>query len=378
LPAYRAESCAINNPEQLKQDWNDLQTRADCSYFQSWGWVSVWLEQISFDLDLVIVKVWCGDLLVGLGLFTSKQIIRHRIIYSHAMFLHEYPFYNRNMDIEYNGLLADKKHRLAVYRETVNYLFKTCQTSDEFFFGGLSANDDFKLLEEIGDGCNSNLCILEESLTWSVDLDVIEQGVSAFLQTLSKNRRTQIRRSFKTYEEQAPLVLKEACNVEEALVFFDGLKELHTAHWQSRGDQDCFANPLWEKFHRALICSRFSKGEMQLLKVSSTTGAIGFLYNFIWRKRVYVLQTGFNMTADKRLMPGYVVHVLAIAYNKQKGMAVYDLMHGYALYKKILCNQTEELCWVVLQRQRLKFIFENMATKAVRSLRGVLSANMRL
>jgi CelD/BcsL family acetyltransferase involved in cellulose biosynthesis len=65
-------------------------------------------------------------------------------------------------------------------------------------------------------------------------------------------------------------------------------------------------------------------------------------------------------------MPGYVTHALAIVRNKQKGMHVYDLMHGDALYKRMLCNRTETLHWLVLQRRRLKFRLEDLAVKAVR------------
>lgn len=373
MPDYCAESCTIKNLEDIRQEWSNLQKRADCSYFQSWGWVGTWLEQIAGDLDSVLVKVWCGDVLVGLGLFVPRQFIRHRVIHSNAMFLNEYPFDGRNMVIEYNGLLADKKHRQSVYTEVVRFLLETHRNIDEFFFSGLSEDEDFKLLQKSNDSSKSSLKILEESLAWSVELGAFEQGVNAFLETLSKNRRVQIRRSIKIYEEYSPLTLEEAANTEEALIYFDGLKELHTTRWESKGGKGCFANPLWENFHRALIRSRFSKGEIQLLRVNGSDGAIGYLYNFIWRKRVYVLQTGFRMAVDKRLMPGYVVHVLAIAYNKKRGMEVYDLMHGYSLYKKIICNQTRNLYWVVLQRQRLKFVYEDLAVKVVRGLRRVFS-----
>ena len=186
---------------------------------------------------------------------------------------------------------------------------------------------------------------------------------------MSKNRRSQLRRAFRAYEEQGPLQLDEAGNKEEALDFFDGLKVLHSARWQAKGAQGSFSNPLWENFHRALIRSRCVKGEIQLIRVSNPNGAIGYLYNFIWRKRVYVLQTGFEISEDKRLMPGYVVHSMAITYNKQKGMKVYDLMHGDSLYKRILCNRNEPLYWLVLQRKRLKFSLEDCAVNVARGLR---------
>ena len=360
MSCYRTESCVIVHPDEIEQQWLDLQGRADCSYFQSWGWIGTWLVQIAAGLRPLVVRVWFEDTLVGLGIFVPGRATRHLLVRSDALFLNEYPFDGRNMIIEYNGLLADSPHQYAVYRETAAHLLQTFSHCDEIFF---SAINDREVLQLPG------VKTLEESSTWSVDLDNFDLGIDAYLATLSKNRRSQIRRSFRVYEEQGPIQLDEASDLEEALLFFDGLKALHTVRWKAKGGQGSFTNPLWERFHRALIHSRFVKGEIQLIRVSNSNGAIGFLYNFIWRKRVYVLQTGFEISEDNRLMPGYVVHCLAIAYNKQKGMKVYDLLHGDSLYKRILCNQSQTLYWLVLQRKRLKFGLEDCAVNAVRWFR---------
>lgn len=367
---YRAESWELINLHELKLQWCDLQQRADCSYFQSWGWIGTWLEQIADQLDPVLVEIWHENLLVGMGVFVSGEITRHSVLQSKAVFLNEAPFESRNMVIEYNGLLAAKKHEQAVYRETIQHVFKHFKQSDEFFFSALTENEVAKLQQGKLDDSQINLKVIEKSVTRSVALDTFEPGIEGFLRTLSKNRRAQIVRSIKIYEQQGPIELVEASNTAEALLFFDGLKALHTERWELKGGLGSFANPLWEKFHRALIKTRFAHGEVQLLRVNNTNGTMGYLYNCIWRNRVYVLQTGFKMSDDKHLMPGYVVHVIAIAHNKQKGMEVYDLLHGDSLYKKILCNQNQVLYWSVMQRKRLKFVIEDGARQLVTKLRG--------
>jgi CelD/BcsL family acetyltransferase involved in cellulose biosynthesis len=103
--------------------------------------------------------------------------------------------------------------------------------------------------------------------------------------------------------------------------------------------------------------------------VGNADGAVGYLYNLVWRKRVYVLQTGFRTYSDKRLMPGYAVHVLAIVYNRQRGMEVYDLMHGDSLYKRLLCNRNELLRWVVIRRKRWIAELEARVLEFARSAR---------
>jgi CelD/BcsL family acetyltransferase involved in cellulose biosynthesis len=302
-----------------------------------------------------------------MGVFVPARVTRRLVIRSDALFLNEYPFDGRNMVIEYNGLLAAPAHQAAVYRETVAHLLQTPSRCDEIFFSALSDHEVLQLAGALAEA--GKFKTLEESTTWSVDLDRFDHGVDAYLATLSKNRRAQVRRSLSAYEERGPLRLDEASNVKEAMLFFDGLKALHTVRWKAKGAQGSFANPLWERFHRVLIRSRFVKGEIQLIRVSNCNGAVGYLYNFIWCKCVYVLQTGFEIGEDKRLMPGYVMHCLAIAYNKRKGMKVYDLMHGDSLYKRILCDHSQTLHWLVLQRKRLKFGLEDFAVNLARAFR---------
>ncbi|MDH5611251.1 MAG: GNAT family N-acetyltransferase [Gammaproteobacteria bacterium] len=372
MPDYRAESCTIKNISDLKQEWINLQERADCSYFQSWGWVGTWLEHVVDDFEPTLIKIWHNDLLVGMGVFVTKQVTRRGVIHSNTMFLNEYPFDGRNMAIEYNGLLVDKMHRQAVYQQAIEHLLSTKYDVDEFFFSGLCEGEDVKLLKDSHVDDKISLNVLEISSAWSVDLDTFEPEISAFLETLSKNRRAQIRRSMQLYENQGGLQINEAQTMDDALVWFDELKKLHTNHWVNKGQPGSFANPRWEAFHRALIQNRFHTGEIQLLKASNETLAIGYLYNFVWRKRVYVLQTGFSDSLDKKLMPGYVTHVLAIVYNKVKGMSVYDLMHGDSLYKRLLCNQSHTLIWMVLQRRQLRFEVEKVAVDVIRGFRKMI------
>ena len=367
LPGYSVESCVIQDPAEIEQEWLELQNRADCSYFQSWGWIGTWLKNIVIDHNPRAVKVWFGNTLVGMGVFVNKRSSRNLVIRSDAFFLNEYPFDGCNMVIEYNGLLSDPSHCVNVYQQVIAHLFKENRKSNELFFSAVQPTSPLIHVAYAMKGITVR--VLDESSAWSINLDDFTQDADAFLATLSKNRRVQIRRSIRLYESNGPLQIAEASNPEEAQVFFDGLKELHTARWASKGLGGSFANPQWEAFHRELIRSRYAKGEIQLLKVHISNRSIGYLYNLVWRKHIYVLQTGFRMSDDRRLMPGYVAHVMAIEYNKIKRMKVYDLMHGYSLYKTILCNHQRTLQWLVVQKKKLPFILEGIARSVYRNCR---------
>ncbi len=372
LHHYRTDSCLPGALNELEQQWLDLQGRAGCSFFQSWGWMGRWLTDFGADLNPVVIRVWLDEQLVGLGVFLPRQIRRRKLFHATAMFLNEYPFDGKNMVIEYNGLLAARGHERAVYAETVRFLLEHHPGVDEFHFGAMADQPDLADLQQaIDQPCS--LLIEDMSTAWQVNLGTLKPGLQAFIDTLSKKRRNQLRRSLRHYEESGPVSLVEAADSEQALAFFSGLKELHTRRRQRKGEGGAFANPGWEQFHRQLILERFDTGEIQLLRVSNAHMTIGYLYNLIWRKQVYVMQTGFSMTDDRRDQPGYVVHALAIAHNRDRGMSVYDLMHGDSLYKQILCGESRKLVWAVVQRPLMKFRVENAVVALVRHVRGLVN-----
>jgi CelD/BcsL family acetyltransferase involved in cellulose biosynthesis len=375
LPDYNVSSDPVTNLAELESEWLDLQGRTDCSYFQSWGWIETWLRQIAMDLHPQVIRVRYGEVVIGLGILVQRDIKRRLVIRSHAHYLNEYPFNDRNMVIEFNGLLAERAHETAAYTEVINYVFQTDKRCDELFLGAIDERARRALpvppLPELAKGIS--LKEREESPAWALDLDRLGPGIETYLATLSKNRRAQIRRSFRFYAGHSQLRLHKAGNVREAIEFFEGMKILHARRWQSVGQSGVFANQRWEAFHRALVLSRFPQNEVQLLMVTDANGPLGYLYNFVWRKHVYVLQSGFRMPEDKRLMPGYVVHVLAILHNRENRMKTYDLMHGDSLYKRMLCNHERPLYWMVYQRRRLKFWLEDAAVTLVRAGKSLVA-----
>lgn len=366
---YRCESHPLDRPEQIADDWIELQGRADCSYFQSWGWIGTWLRQFCGDLQPRVLKVWSAKRLIGMGVFIPRTLVRRHFIRSRAAFLNEYPFDGKNMVIEYNGMLSERGCESAVYSGLTRFLGEAYRDVEEFRFGAIDEQHRLAVRENTASGSFRQIC-LEESISYQVDLGAFGQGIDGYLKSLGKNRRGQIRRAIRLYEEQGGLELEEAGNLDEALVFLNELKALHSRSWLARGKKGSFANPLWEEFHRQLVEERFEHGEIQLLRLSSGSSSIGYLFNYLWRGRVYVLQSGFRFPADRRLMPGYVVHAFSIVHNKGKGMSVYDFMHGDSLYKRMLSNQSKKLYWIALQRRSLKFRIENGVVELVRKFRG--------
>jgi CelD/BcsL family acetyltransferase involved in cellulose biosynthesis len=112
-----------------------------------------------------------------------------------------------------------------------------------------------------------------------------------------------------------------------------------------------FADSWFERFHRRLILSRLSRGEIQLIRVRGGGETIGCLYNFVHQGRVMFYQCGLASYDDAELKPGYVCHAAAIEHNALAGHATYDLLGGHAAYKENLATGANRLLWLRVQRR---------------------------
>ena len=363
--SYFIELAPIDDIDKLEADWRMLEAYSECSYFQSWGWIGTWLKEVVHDLQPEVIRAWERDELVAIGILVNITVKRRGILSSSKLFLNEAPVLNRNMVIEYNGLLLKKGHEEGVYKAVVYHLRYTGKYWDELCLGMVRKSITDTFIDQLDR--EFYLAIDNQVSSWQFNSKHVENGINGILSSLSRNRRYQVRKALQAYQAEGDISLVEAENVPQALEFFDGLKRLHTSRWVAKGKMGSFSNQLWEKFHRQLITSRFSENEIQLLKITTPKAEIGYVYSFLWRGRVYVLQTGFNMDVPKNGQPGYVSHLKAIIHNQQKNYKIYDLLSEDSGYKKILCNESEELVTVCLKRIAVKSMLRQISFSSLQS-----------
>ncbi|MGZ9042781.1 MAG: GNAT family N-acetyltransferase, partial [Allosphingosinicella sp.] len=149
------------------------------------------------------------------------------------------------------------------------------------------------------------------------------------------------------------------------------LQRLHQAYWTARGKPGAFANPVFTVFHTRLIREALSRKEVEIARISSEKGVIGYLYQFRKNGRVYSYQSGFHYEDDNRLKPGLVSHRLAIEHSLSAGDAVYDFLAGDDRYKRSLGTDAGQLFWLTLQKRRLAFFLERGLRAAKRLALGI-------
>ncbi len=342
----------------IETTWRSLLETCDHDYFSSWGWVSTWLKSLPLEVDMRLVVGYLQDrplLAFFLGLVRRWKygILPTRTIALNATGVR----YIDQLYIEYNSVLHDRTLRF----DMTSLLERLENISwHEFVFPGISTSFAHQagLLNERRirrDG----ILLDEASTAYSVDLQKVRAGNMDYLQLLSANKRSQIRRSIKEYQKDGEIQLESAMNVPQALEMFDALVRLHQQEWERRGKPGVFSNRYLLEFHRDLITSRFDFGEIQLLKIFTPGAPIGYLYNFVYNHKILFYQSGFNYQPGNLYRPGLVSHFYAILHNARNDMMVYDFMAGEAAYKSSLATDTTPMYWMRLVKSGWRLSVEN-------------------
>ncbi len=339
----------------LAAAWQDLQARADHSFFLSWSWVGTWLAGLPAATEPLCVTARAGGAVIGLGLFVPRRVVRHGVIRARTLHLHETGCPDDDqLTVEYNGLLVDRRAPHEIAAACLAALAPRTDLWDELWLGALAPGWP----DWAGAAGPAPWPWKTSPCRW-VDLTAL--GTSDYLDTLSANTRQQVRRAARLYGEVS---VEAAATPAAADDIWRELVDLHQAGWQGRGAPGAFANPRFVAFHRRLIAERLPAGEIQLLRVRGGGATIGCLYNFVHEGRVLSYQSGFAFAADNRLKPGLVSHAAAIAHNRAAGHHVYDFLCGDAQYKRSLAHGRTDLAWVLVQRPRLAFALEHALRRA--------------
>jgi len=353
----------------LGHKWRELERRSSCSFFQSWTWVGTWLSCLPSSVELYVLEVLDADRAIGLAVFGARTLVRRRFVRSRALLLHETG--SREMDhmaIEYNSILAESGKEQEVLEAAVGCLRSANIAWDELMVSGVDAGE-FGTWQRAVRRTPWQVVVREESTCYFVDLDAVRKGGTEYLALLSANTRQQVRRSIKAYEAVGSLSISCASTTDAALEYLSGLRELHNAHWRSKGKEGAFPTEFTRQFHERLVRDATARAEVQLLRVTAGRETVGYLYNFVRNGHIYFYQSGFKYADDSKLRPGLVCHYLAVMHELAAGHRIYDFLAGPQRYKQSLGNASAKMYWISLQKPRLVFAVERLLERAKRTIR---------
>ena len=352
----------------LKDVWAMLAgATPGASCFVGPAWVGAWLETFGPRLAPEVILFEYGDRPTGATLLVSrterKGFLPLRRIYLHTSGEDAAD----GVGVEYVSLVCEPGHADAVHAALAALLAE--RSWDEFLFHGVT-EETLSRMTRLFPGFEVET---EWRPSYVVDLARLRSEGRTYEETLSKNTRSQLRRSRKRYAERGPLALRFASSTEEALVWLADLGAFHQARWSARGEAGAFASTRWRDFHTRLVASAFPVGGVQLARVSAGDQVIGLLYNLVERGRVAFYQSGFRYEDDNRLKPGLLTHALVVQACLEQGHDVYDFLAGGPegeRYKASLATDTSRLAWCVVRRPTLR----NRVASGLRTAKRLLRA----
>ncbi len=354
IEQYDIRIVAHRDFECLAEKWQALEAHSNATFFLSWSWVSTWLASYSPNTD--VFCVYHKGELVGLSLLCRSTFSSWKRFSSHR--LHVNQTGDPALDqiwTEYNGLLCSLEHEEQILGLFLPYLVKYYTGWDELQLGAITK----RLANTLHESSNLMRLDLWQSPSYGVDLEQLHAEENSFLGSLSRNTRYQIRRSLKLYDSEGGVRLQFADSKAEAQRFFEEIAPLHLAKWGSKPGESGFSNPAFVKFHQHLIDIGFPLKQVDVIKIFCGERVLGYLYNFLYKGRVYFYLSGLVSEQDAKLKPGLCSHAIAIQHYMDKGFIFYDFMGGQDRYKSSLGKAHEELYHISLQKPCLKFKMES-------------------
>jgi hypothetical protein len=299
------------------------------------------------------VSAWHSAKLVGIVLLFERTAHRTKFIPVKTLYVNEAGEPELDMTIEYNGFLVNPEFETAATAAMCRFIESHWRSRDELFISGTLSN------------CAILDYLRDSPLRWKterqsegryVDLTSLRAGDMAFIDTLSRNRRYQIRRSIRAFEKLGPVECTRTEDIATARDWLGELKEHHRIYWESRGRPGAFARPERELFYNALLEYGFSEGTVDLVRVSAGKYTVGMLLNLRKDNIVYYLQSGFAYGLLPKAQPGYVTLNLVIQWYADNGADRFDFLAGGESYKSSLADRKYVLLWGGAQRKRTKFI----------------------
>jgi CelD/BcsL family acetyltransferase involved in cellulose biosynthesis len=335
----------VGSLDALQAEWNRFDLVADHSFFSTWTWIGTWLRMLPWDFTPQLLTARRDHETIAAAILVPRRE-KFGISVVHQFYFNSTgePEYDC-LTTEHNDFAGTREGQVELWQAFLAW-FAARSRVDELIIPGveqqnvLVALPAYKLLKTIRNVPAFRVANLAS---------IAEAGIDPLL---SRNSRQRLRRSLRDYAQQGPLHIDEASNVETALSYFDELKVFHINSWERRGKPHAFRYPFFERFHRELIKVGVPKGEIQLLKISAGTRAIGYLYNFRRCKKIYAYQSGFEFSTP-HLRPGYVSHALAMRSNAERGERIYDFLGGDNPLKRSFADDHYFISWSAFRQRRL-------------------------
>lgn len=314
--------------------WGELYKQSDASVFLNWSWIKAWLTSI--DSVPVVLAAYENTRCVGLAFLTQRNARSSSRINIKQLWLHRKGEQaSDQMWIEHNDFLVHQNNKEQIRLAMLEYLFAQKKLWHELYFG-LTNSKVIDSLKLNWPSCREVI----SSPDFEVDLRH-KANLNDYLADLSKNTRSQIRRTKKLLTQSGELELTLAQTAAQKETFLEDISRLHKDKWRDTEFGSGFDNPIFEQFHRHLIFEDDVTNKTRLYCLTLDKKPIAYIYLLIDDDTWYFYLSAINGHDDNRVKVGLIAHAYMIEQAIAEKVSKYSFLAGEARYKRSLSNLPE-------------------------------------
>lgn len=294
--------------------------------FSTPQWLEHWYEACSIKPSLALY--YRNNTVTGACLIGSRHHTKYGISFKTALLNQSGKMSDDQAWIEYNDLLCPNEHKAEFYSLLIEFL-----KNEGFDLFHLSMSHQDTAPQYL-----QSLSLNNYSLAKGYKTTLLNYEEPFSLAKLSKNTRSQVRRSNKKLDQQfGKIKVVQPINEKGELEFFNELSKLHIQQWGESPEGSGFNNESFVKHQQTLL----KETELaQIIGVYAGDVPLGFCLNYLHNNNVYFYCSGVNHSlATSHIKPGYSMHVALMEYYAEKGFKTYDFLGGESRYKASLSDE---------------------------------------
>jgi CelD/BcsL family acetyltransferase involved in cellulose biosynthesis len=320
----------IYDEAHLRSIWLQLSNNCNTNAFLSWQWIHSFIKLQNGEKTLLVAEV-SGEL-VGAGLISLQSKSVFKLAKVNQCFLNRYG--TNELDqiwVENNDFLISATNKQQIREAFLQYIL-SLDYIDEFIFG-LS---DISIIKALSLPCRRSH-IEVTSRGYKADLRNLS-SLNDYLQSISKNTRSQINRTLKILSAESNLLFEEATTPELKHSYFSSAAEIHLDRWGQSEYGSGFSNHHFTSFHQRLLMDTSDNNITKMFKLSLGDECLGYIYVLIEENKWLFYLSAINFHSDNKIKIGLVFHALVIEQAILNNIHTYDFLAGDAQYKQSLSN----------------------------------------
>jgi len=319
----------------LKPEWEQLLQSSDAdNLFLTWDWLYAWWKHLAGDRRLSILAVRCEGELAALAPFALRSpSLLHRRPLPVLEFLG-----SGFVGSDYLDIIVRRGREPEVWRALTERL-----TRERLMLSWAQLKRGDCFAGGVASALDENGWSAKETLTNTCPfIPLTGRSWESYLATLSAEHRYNFHRKWKRLNRDYAVQFEQVRTQAQCRESIDLVISQHNVRWSDRGGSDAFHTSGLVAFHREFSQVALDHGWLRLYILRLDGQPAASLYGFLYRRKFYFYQSGFDATYGKHSV-GLVTMGLAIKSAIEEGAEEYDLLHGNETYKSHWSCHNREL-----------------------------------